>query len=155
MLVWFGIWVLCLDGIKPYLERRTTLKSSQKVRVKTPSEGLIDALSRIRERGQSQFTNPLTVKHYEPDLEMCIPGDLPFFYIAEVRTEYWLGIIPRRQYRNLFAIYLGFYDGAYGKKEINCVVFDRSLLDIAKEEIQKYADAFQASAVNLTQDFAR
>lgn len=121
----------------------------------THQRALMDALNRIRERGQSQFTNPLTVEYYEPDPGMWIPGYHPFFYIAEVQTKYWLGIIPRRQYRNLFAINPGFYGGAYGKKEINCAVFDLSLLDIAKEEIKKYADAFQATTINLTQDFAR
>lgn len=86
---------------------------------------------------------------------MWFLGQHPYFYIAEVRTQYWLGIIPRRQYRNLFAVNTGFFGGAYGKKEINCTVFDRFLLDIAKEEIQKYSDAFGATAINLTQDFAR
>ena len=121
----------------------------------TQQRALMDALNRIRERGQSQFTNPLTVEHYELDPEVWIPGNHPFFYIAEVRKTYWLGIILRKQYRNLFAINPGFYGGAYGKKEINCAVFDHSLLDIVKEEVQKYADIFQATAVNLTQDFVR
>ncbi len=124
---------------------------------------LMDALNRIRERGQAQltkrgqaqFTNPLEVKYYEPDPEMLLLGHYSFFYIAEVRKTYWLGIIPRKQYRTLFTINPGFFGGAYGKKIINCGVFDRSLLDIVKEEVQKYADAFQATAVKLTKDFAR
>lgn len=123
----------------------------------TERRALMNALNRIRERAQSQFTNPLTVEYYERDLNMVwTPGHQPFFYIAEVRTTYLLGIIPcHRQYRNLFGINPGFYGGEYGKKEIHCTVFDRSILDIAKDEIQKYADAFQATAVNLTQDFVR
>jgi len=120
----------------------------------TQQRALMDALNRIRERGQSQFTNPLKVEHYEPNFVIWTLDDQPLFYIVEVRTKYWLGIIPRRQYRMLFAINPGFYGSAYGKKEINCAVFDRSLLDIVKKEVQKYADAFQATAVNLTHGFA-
>ena len=127
----------------------------ERVGVNTQRRALTEALNRIRERGQQLFTDPLAVEYYEFDTEIWIPGEHPFFYIAEVRTKYRLfGIIRRKQYRHLFAIYPEFYGGAYGKKESNCTVFDRSLLEIVREEVQKYADAFRATAINLTQDFA-
>lgn len=124
----------------------------------TQRQALTKALNRIRKRGRPHFTNPLKVVHYESDEMWCISGDCqhPVFHIVEVHETKacWIGIIPSKQYRTLFTIYSGFY-GDHNKKEINCSVFDRSLLDIVKEEIQKYADAFQATAVNLIQDFAR
>lgn len=119
----------------------------------TQRRALINTLNQIRERSQPQFTNPLTVVYYEPDPYEWVPGHHSFFYIAEVSTKYLFGIFPQRQRRKLFAINPGFYGGAYGKKEINCAVFDRSLLDIVKGEINKYADIFQATSINLTQDF--
>jgi len=45
--------------------------------------------------------------------------------------------------------------GESDKTEIRCNVYKHSLLDIVKEEIQKYADAFQAIAVvSIASDLA-
>lgn len=118
---------------------------------------LVDALNRIRERGQTQFRNPLEVRHCEPlgDGEW-LPGYSPLFYVTEVQRKTCLfGIIPYRQYRHLFLIKLWFDRGVNGERIIDCTIFDHSLLDIVKEEVRKYADAFQVTIVNLTQDFVR
>ncbi len=130
-------------------------KLRESVGENTEMGALIDALNRICDRSQPQFTNPLTVKRYDPSLEMRNCGHHTFLYVAEVRTKYRLGIFPCKWYRKLFAINPGFYGGLYGNREIICAAFDRSILEIVKEEVQKYADAFQATAVNLTLDFAR
>lgn len=116
---------------------------------------LMDALKRVCERGQLRFTNLLSIEHYDPSPSDLIPGINPFFYIAEIRDTYWLGFIHReRYYRKLFAIFPGLSGGAYGKKEVICSIFNPSLLEIVKEEIQKYADIIQASAVILNQKFS-
>lgn len=125
----------------------------EKVDENPQRRALMDTLDRIRGRAQSQFANPLTIEHYQPDPREWFPGHHPFFFIAEVRTKYWLGIIPRKQRWNLFAIYPGFAGSAYGLREIDCAVYNRSLLEIVREEVQKYADAFQATTINLKQDF--
>ena len=129
-------------------------KFKESVSEDTQRQTLMDVLNRIKERGQERFKNPLKVQCYEPD-EILIPGDHSVFYIVEVRKAdtRWLDIIPREQYRTLFVIDSSFIDAGCNKKEVNCSVFDRSLLDIVKEEVQKYADAFQVTAVNLAQNY--
>ena len=117
----------------------------------TPRQALMHVLDTIRDLAQPHFTNPLEIGCHEPDTG---PGNYGYFYIAEIRKSRWLGIFPHKQYRNLFVIHPGFYGHEWLQKEVNCCVFDHSLLDIVSKEIQKYADAFQATAVNLTQDFA-
>lgn len=120
--------------------------------VEHPAPALEKTLRQICERTQQYFANPLIV-------DFCDASEYPsgfhsYYYIAEVRTKYWLGIIPRDRSRVLFYIYPGFYGGAYGVKEIRCGLFDRSLLEAVREEVQKYADAFKATAVDLEKDFA-
>src|SRR6185295_11215999 len=119
---------------------------------------LIDTLERICECGQSSFANPLIIQYFKPEHEpFRMPGDHPFFYIAEsgTVTKYWFWFIPRRipWVRNVFAIHPGFYGAVRGKKEIRCGVFDRRLLDIVEKEIAGYARTFHATAIDLTKDF--
>ncbi len=119
----------------------------------TQQQALKNTLDKILKRAQLKFTNPLKVIYYEPDETWWISGDRrSLFYIVEVckAKNCW-----REQYRTLLTICSGFYDDGCDEKEINCDVFDRSILGIVKEEIEKYADAFQATAVNISQDFAR
>jgi hypothetical protein len=115
---------------------------------------LMDTLNQIRDRSQSQFSNPLIVGYYEPEPEMRLAGHVPHFYVAEECTMYWLHIIPCRQYHILFAVNRGFYGAAYGKKEVSCMVRSRSLLEIVKDELRKYAESAGVTKVNLTQDFS-
>lgn len=115
---------------------------------------LQETLHRIIERAQPHFARPLEIGHYEPDNDFYIPFDHPYFYIAEPFTTRWLGIFPRKSHRILFYIYPALYGSALGRREINCGVFDRSVLNIIKEEVQRYADAFRATDVNLKQEFA-
>jgi len=114
----------------------------------TLRQALLETLERIRERGQSQFKNHLKVKHGGGFFSIV----LPYFYIAEVQKTYWLGIIPRKQLRRVFSIHDDFSDG---QKTIRCAVFDRSLIDIVKEELEKYTDVFQMTHVEIHKEFAQ
>ncbi len=141
-----------MDKIRLYLERRIKMTEFRETTgEKTQNRALFEALTHIKNRGQQYFSNPLEVKYCDPYYG---PGSLhPFYYLAEIKMERWLGLIPRKKQCMIFGIFPGFCGEAFGRKEINCDVFNRSVLDIIKDEIKKYADTFQATAVNITCDF--
>lgn len=126
--------------------------------IETVGEGtehqiLAETLASMRTRFQKHFSSPLEVGWCDP-IE-CFPagGVHPYWYIVERRRKRWLGIIPLNVRRLLFAIHPDFYGGAYGKKEVRCTVFDRSILEIVHDELKKYTDTTHATAVELTTEF--
>ena len=76
-----------------------------------------------------------------------------FFYISEVIKKRWIWIIPTLKPRKLFLIRPGFSYGDAGEKEIECFVFDRSILEIVEHEVRKYAYRLRATAVKIEHDY--
>jgi hypothetical protein len=143
--VWLGLKIVVRkENNMTGLRKSTDLNMQQQV--------LRDTLERIREHGQSQFSNPLKVQHCEPD-----PQDMmsPFYFIAEICKTYWLGIIPRKKSQILLAIRQEHYVDGSGRKVVHCTVYHKTLLDIVEEQVQKYANEFQIDTVHLTQNFVR
>jgi hypothetical protein len=114
---------------------------------------LTDIVNRICERAQPQFANPIKVELSTDPETGGFVRDPMFLLVVEVETKPWLGIISRRRRQNLFLIDSGFWGSAKGMREVRCSVYCSSLLEIVKEEVQKYADDFHAT-VNLEQEFA-
>ena len=120
---------------------------------KAEQDALTGALDRICEQVQPKFENALEVRYFEPDPDDWYSSPHPFFCIVERIKVKWLGVFSRTKLRTLVLIHIGFYGGAFDKKEVNGTVYDRSVLAIVKKEIQKYADTHQATASNLNQKF--
>jgi len=118
----------------------------------TQNRKLIEVLDRICERAQPLFKNPIKVAYDEPRDWV---NYRPFFYVAEVEKNYLFGIIPHEHRRKLFVVYEGFVDERFGnRRQISSQIFDPLLLEIAREELKKYADFFQISLVKLEKYFA-
>lgn len=108
-------------------------------------QALIDTVKRIRERIKPQFTNPLVIRYERNYLGLEMAKEIFTFAFARIRIIE-LRIFTLRKNRTLFSI-----KPSCGV--ICCSVDDRYLLDIAKEEVPKYAQIlFDAHVCGLLPD---
>ncbi|MDF1496429.1 MAG: hypothetical protein P1P90_00020 [Patescibacteria group bacterium] len=132
-------------------------------------------LARLQQRLQPQFDLPLKRfycgnnsmdfspakrPNWNPEAELYLPD--PYFYVATVAPRNdtfssWLYIrlfepwlLEDENQNMIFSIHPGFYGERYGRKEINCQILDPQIMDIARQELEWYAEKTDATQINCS-----
>jgi hypothetical protein len=119
---------------------------------------LKETLEKIKDRLQPRYTNPLKVRYHEPDYELgvgMIPGYFPYYYLVEVSRNYFLWILPRKEFRMLVAVSTMFFKRDQGLKEITAGVFDQNILDVVTQELEQYKLATHATGITIQHEYLK
>lgn len=97
-------------------------------------------------RKSSSRTGSLVESGFSRQPGACA-GPPPFLYVRELRKRWWLGIIPRTDRKALFTVWV---EPTYAGRDVKCILFDKSILDIVKDEINRWVDTYGVKSVKIT-----
>ncbi len=104
----------------------------------------LSLVMRIRHRIQSLFENKLVIKHLRGD-EFAPES----YLIFEARKRYRFGIIPYKQYREVFVVVCGF---SGSERVVKCMVFNPLAYSVVDEEVMTYAEYLGATKILIIRE---